>query len=597
MNGTICFTVCSLFYSVLLLIVFFKKKVFSSFENKIYEGMIISNFIGCIVHILCGFISPMRNNSFLSIFMTKIFLIYLITWILLIVFYVFVITFFKKGSIEDNKKILFFGILILFIYVISTITVLSLGIDIHNDGSIIYVLGDGIDFVYTFSAICVCILVLSLLLNIKHIINKKYIPVFVFILIGSVVMAIQTAHPELLLIAALQTYIDVIMYFTLENPDTKMLDEYRRNREYADATNREKAVFLFNITQDIRKPLNEIGEACNELSLMTNNKEINKGINYIDSTSRNLLGFVNGVLDISNLETCNIKVYNTKYNPTLILNELVKSAKETINKDVDFRVNIDKSIPELLYGDSMRIKQVIKTLLDNASKYTKEGYIELNVHEIRKESLCRLLITVEDSGSGIKADEYALIFDKNREDDEVHKIDDSKNNLAVAKTVATLLGGLLTFTTSIGEGTKFTFILDQKMVEDTSKEFKQIEKYTQAITKPTVIVVSEDEEYLSTAVKKISKYDLDVTGSNLGAKCIEKIRHNVKCDYILLDEDLLTLDIYEVLTKLKEIKDFHSKVYVLSRNTDNLKLIKNGFDKVISRKIKGSEISELEKDE
>lgn len=593
MNGTLYIMLTTLIYIIIVSVTYFSKSRIKDAENEAFSLLIIISIISVIIDSLSTlsvFYSIDDSNTLFIL--TRGYLISCMTWIMVFTYYSFLISFSFKEKKNTIIKTIFISIWLICDFML---LFLPLYYKTTIDGSFSY--GPAANLSYGIGGICIFMCLILMFKNIKKIGNRKFLPLYLFGVICLLVGAIQFYFPSLLLITSAEALVTIMMYFTIENPDMKMLEEYQKNREYADATNREKAVFLFNITQDIRKPLNEIGEACNELSLMTNNKEINKGINYIDSTSRNLLGFVNGVLDISNLETCNIKVYNTKYNPTLILNELVKSAKETINKDVDFRVNIDKSIPELLYGDSMRIKQVIKTLLDNASKYTKEGYIELNVHEIRKESLCRLLITVEDSGSGIKADEYALIFDKNREDDEVHKIDDSKNNLAVAKTVAALLGGLLTFTTSIGEGTKFTFILDQKMVEDTSKEFKQIEKYTKAITKPTVIVVSEDEEYLSTAVKKISKYDLDVTGSNLGAKCIEKIRHNVKCDYILLDEDLLTLDIYEVLTKLKEIKDFHSKVYVLSRNTDNLKLIKNGFDKVISRKIKGSEISELEKDE
>lgn len=588
------FTISSIGYILILIITFFSKKGYKNIETKIYQLMLILTLIGLSLDAF-GYVLYMLDfsvNSFLYTTISKLVLLYFAAWELSFTYYTYIIS---STKILSNNLIRKQKTILCAIFLIISYIVFSFPVSFKTENSIIYLQGLGVSFSYVIVAVCYILCLFMAFKNIKNIINRKYIPLLAMLVFSIFIPIIQCINPGLYLTNYFISIIMTIFYFTIENPDMKMLEEFHKSKDYAEASNEEKSIFLYDITQNLRRPLNEINGACNQLSTMTNNKELNKGFDYIYSRSNNLLGTINSVLDITNMDICNIKVFDTKYNTRLLFSEIIKMVEKEIPDNVKFISKIDKSITEQLYGDPIRLKQVIKALLENATKYTKEGYIELSAHEIIKNDISRLIITVEDTGEGIKTDELKQIFDKeNQEFNDMDKIDDNEKNLITTKKIITLLGGTLIYNSELSKGSKFTIVLDQKIAIDKSKELKKIESLTERyIDLPKVIVVSENEEYLTKTIKKLSKYNLDVVETNLGAKCIEKVRHNTKYNYILLDEDLKTLDVFQVFKKLKEISSFKGKIYVLSKDEKTLKYKKNGFDKTISKKLKSTEIEDL----
>lgn len=593
MNFNIPILIVSFIYLLLVLVLFLSKKKQNNIENTIYTYLLIISIFGVLIDI-CGIYAHLNlpDTSILRYLIVKFYMLYLLTFTYLISIYIICI----GKNIENVHKIIhgkkYFITISLYLF-FSTLNFL-LPFNYFNDGTIVYIYGLNCTYLYLFTAINMFFWIFNVIKRRKTISKRKILPIITFVILCIPVILIQMYNPQFLLVTSLSAFIVVFMYHTIENPDIKMLHEFKKNKEYAENVNKEKELFLFNITQDIRTPLMDIKDACTQLSTLNDKTELQKGIRYINAKSNNIINLVNDVLDISDMDISNIKIVNNKYNPKLLLESVAKNFKAEVNGNIDFRINIDKSIPDSLYGDSIRIKQVLKILLENANKYTNKGFIELSAHEITKRNICRLIITIEDSGKGISADELSNIFDKdNIKTDNLEKIDDRKSNLAVAKIVFSLLGGLLTFYSEIGAGTKFTLILDQRIDEDKSIELEKIEQFSESITKPSVIVVSEDQNYLNKAVKKLSK-NLDVVGVDLGAKAIEKVRKNQRYDYILLDEDLEILNIGTVLTKLKEINGFKSQVYVLVRDLKNDKYLKLGFDKIISRRLTSKEIEQLD---
>lgn len=587
--SSIFFPLAALFVDILILIMFFAKKPILSKETKIFSLLIIVNLIECILDIFA--ISFVRLGGSITIFslLQKIDLAMILLYVYILYIYIYDV------SSLNNKIIKFLSL------VVATLMIALLIVSPNHPivtSEIIDSKGLASEVAYIGVALFIIGMILCIFIsssnNRKKILSKKYFPIYVLFVLGIIGLFFRKIFPSIIFEPFVMCYVTLIMYHTIENPDIKMLKEFKKNKEYAENVNKEKELFLFNITQDIRTPLMDIKDACTKLSTLNDKNEIQKGIRYINAKGNSIINLVNDVLDISDMDISNIKIVNNKYNPKLLLESVAKNFKAEVNGNIDFRINIDKSIPDSLYGDSIRIKQVLKILLENANKYTNKGFIELSAHEITKRNICRLIITIEDSGKGISADELSNIFDKdNIKTDNLEKIDDRKSNLAVAKIVFSLLGGLLTFYSEIGEGTKFTLILDQRIDEDKSIELEKIEQFSESITKPSVIVVSEDQDYLNKAVKKLSK-NLDVVGVDLGAKAIEKVRKNQRYDYILLDEDLEILNIGTVLTKLKEIKGFKSQVCVLVRDLKNDKYLKLGFDKIISRRLTSKEIEQLD---
>lgn len=228
--------------------------------------------------------------------------------------------------------------------------------------------------------------------------SKKCIPIVLFIVFCIIVVIIQKLHPGLLLITFLETFITVITYFTIENPDVKLLTEVYKSKEISDSANDEKNLFIYNMTQEIReitkKVNNEIDYILNSDSI-TDNKEAAR---KIKEYTNNFKIVTNDILDVD--ITNDIKIYNNKYNIKNLFKEIINIYSNKIeNKGLSFNINIEHSLPEFLYGDKINFKELLNNVLDYALSETLHGYIELNVNTIIKNDVCRLMISVEDSST------------------------------------------------------------------------------------------------------------------------------------------------------------------------------------------------------
>ena len=165
--------------------------------------------------------------------------------------------------------------------------------------------------------------------------------------------------------------------------------------------------------------------------------------------------------------------------------------------------------------------------------------------------------------------------------------------MAIAKSIATLLGGILLLESEIGKGTTITFVLDQKIYEEKSDSLVKIENdITSYISKKKVMVISEDIDYLEILVKKLSKYDIDVIKMNLASYGLEHVRLNKECDLIIMDEELKHLSSLEILNKFKMIPNFNIDIAILTNNPSN-NYIEDGFTYVLNRKLDTKELDSL----
>lgn len=551
----------ALILSITLNIMYFIRKHINSNEAKIFSKILFSNLLGLMLELMCIYMSnKFSPTSLPAIIFTRAYLIYLITYLLFMTLYNYVLCYTteKQKKLEHYKKLRNISYTI---YAICVVVCMALPLQTEKG----YAIGPAVNFVYLCSTICINVWFIPMIKNRKIIEHKKFVPLYIFILLIIIVAIIQRIYPQATLITIVEFLIVFIMYHTIENPDMKMLDEVHKAKVISDNANEEKTLFLYNMTNEIRGITKDIDKETDNILDETDNKKID--VEEINNSARNIKGstakfttMTNEILDISSIDSASVRIYNEKYNIKRLLKELVGIYKpKAQNKNLDFRVSIASDIPEYLYGDGINLKKVLTIILDNSIKYTNNGYIEFNINTIIKGDIVRLIISVEDSGIGMKAEDINKIFTKKQEREDNHNLN---NNLYNAKRLITLMNGTIVPSSSYGSGTTIKIILDQKY--DTIDT--DINKYDNIYDKKKVLLIDDSPSSEKLFNKILSGTNIELTSVKLGKEGLEKIRNKEKYDLILLDEELEPQNGHIIMQKLLEIRNFNTKVILLTKD-------------------------------
>ena len=556
----------SLIFILILNIVYFSKKRADLEENKPYKVILISSLIvatiDTVIHIICSantFESIVNNYYTLLNYLNKILSALFSVIFSSLFFYTLLITYDKVR--KNPKKI---STILIIANIVFSVIMLFTNIELVDAKVATNVTGATTMLGYAMVAIMLTCSLLVALTNIKKL-DKRYLPIFIVFLLLVILYFFSLLIPGMIiydLILALMCY---IMYFTIENPDMKMLDEVHKAKVISDNANEEKTLFLYNMTNEIRGITKDIDKETDNILDETDNKKID--VEEINNSARNIKGstakfttMTNEILDISSIDSASVRIYNEKYNIKRLLKELVGIYKpKAQNKNLDFRVSIASDIPEYLYGDGINLKKVLTIILDNSIKYTNNGYIEFNINTIIKGDIARLIISVEDSGTGMKAEDINKIFTKKQEREDNHNLN---NNLYNAKRLITLMNGTIVPSSSYGSGTTIKIILDQKY--DTIDT--DINKYDNIYDKKKVLLIDDSPSSEKLFNKILSGTNIELTSVKLGKEGLEKIRNKEKYDLILLDEELEPQNGHIIMRKLLEIRNFNTKVILLTKD-------------------------------
>ena len=461
--------------------------------------------------------------------------------------------------------------------------IIIMPLHIHTKNDIMFASGESVNILYGACAFYFVMILICVICNLKRIRDKKFLPLLALIILVFIIFIVRSVTPGLLIIPAMLSYIDLIMIFTIENPDLKMIYELNRNKKLLESMSEEKSNFLFSMTQDTKKPIDNILEVSKILLDDKNKEDMKTGIKVIENNARGLKNIINNVLDISNISSSKLAVSTETYNAISLLNECIKKIEKDVNKNVTIETEISKNIPDELYGDSVKLKQVIMSILINASKYTKEGYIKVSANEIVKYDVCRLIIEIEDTGCGMSVDKLNELLKTNTdlEDTDLLKLNSLDVDLKLAFKIIRKLGGFINIRSEKEKGSTFTIILDQKI--KVSKDY-----YSEYIfNKKKVMVVSDKLQTLKDINTLASKYDIELLTTMHSSDIIERVKDGEIFDLILLEDDMKPISGFGTLGKLQEAKEEFNvpTVIMLNKNKESIKdhYVEDGFSNYIRK--------------
>lgn len=589
----VSFSICSFIFVLMFIIFYFSKERLNTLDTKMYSYILVTNIIGIMIDVFGYFVFKIYGSeSFISILISKFYLVYYFLWAYFFLLYIFVISFREKTEYLFQKK--FTKPSIILTSIIISLIVLILPIQITYKDNVAYSSGLSVNMVYGLCFIMVGIMLYCLLRNLKKISTKEYIPLLTFMVLSTFCMIIQKTYPEITLMLMCHSIVTSLMYFTIENPDVKMVKELEVAKNEAEKANHAKSEFLSSMSHELRTPLNAI--VCfSELleskeGLDSESKDFAKDI---VSASHNLLDLVNGVLDISKIEAGKMELINKEYNSQELFNSLSTMVIPRIgDKPIDFKTVIASDIPPVLKGDTGKLKQIILNLLTNAVKYTDKGFIKYRIECINdfKNNKTKLIITITDTGRGIKKEDIDRLFKKfeRLEEDRNTSIEGTGLGLAITESLAELMGGKITVISDYGKGSTFKFVVVEEIVNKESNLVvnEQTTLNYETFEGKKVLVVDDSKLNLKVAENVLKNFKVSTETVTSGLECLSCVKSK-KYDIIFMDIMMPNMSGVEVLKKLREEK---VNIPVIALTADAIegqeeKYISEGFDGYLSKPI------------
>ena len=567
--------IISFIYVMLTNIVYFSKSRINNSENAVYEKLLSITPIGLLLEIGCNITAIYKMNYLVSSIISRLYLIFILAWLITFTLYILSITKYKGDKLIEykNSKI---RKSIIIASISSILLLIFLPIDFVLEKNSAYLGGIGIVFLLTITFL---LIILDSILFIKYFKNMTFrekVPMLLLLLLIGGLLLVNNIAPEIQIISSSFAFITVIMYFTIENPDKKLLEEIHMSKKIADAANEDKSMLIYNMMNEVKSIASDINKSS-EVILNSNNLEENRFFaREIIASNNKLYSMANDIYNIDVIDDINVKTIKNKYNIKLLLKEVISKNKELFeNKNISFRFNIDSNLPNSLYGDSINLKNVLNTILGNSYKYTDKGYVELSVNAIFKKDIVRLIIKVEDSGIGIKAEDLEKCLNKNTK---------NENSLYGARKIINVMGGNLLISSEYNRGTIVTIILDQKIYTSSDKK----DNYDGYVNNKKILIVDDNNSSIKLIGKILEKHNILYDSSNLGKDALDRIRKGDKYDMLLLDDDMPYLSWNVVMKKLKNIKGFNVPVIILTKDDgmNNIKEYKDvGITDYISKPI------------
>ena len=582
---------------------FFTKKKIKSLENNIFGLLIVGNFFGLALDIVAYIsVKYLGAETFISFILCHLVLIYLTLWIFTMTIYIYTIA--NRVTYQDKnldnktwKKYTIFKKIVIVVEIIICLLSLVLPLEIVSLSDNFYSTGQAANIIYIISFLLI-ILWIYLMISNKNIKNKKLYPMYAYMGLGAITSIFQFYHPYMIIIVPVETFVTILMYFTIENPDVSMLNEVYKNKELMEQSYEDKHNFLFEITREARNPIANINSICNEIRMEDDPIKIKNGIANISDLARQLDFSINNILNISSLDVQKVKIINSKYDLEKICNDLEIKIKQELKNNVVFNLELPKQIP-ILYGDYMKIRQVLHSLLSNSCKNTTSGSILLRVNLIEKYGACRVIFNISDTGCGMPLDEVNEILSTTGEltQDEVDNLEKKEFNIKVCYKIIRIMGGDMMIKSNIDEGTEIVLTLDQRVYHE--KDDSLLTQYeNDIITYRKVLIVAQNKDKINVIKQKLNDKHIASSILYYGADAIDKIKSGKKYDFILIEDEMGEMSGLMTLLGMKKIDGFNiPTIVMLNKDKEHIKehYLDDGFSDYIILDKLDSELDQIMK--
>ena len=625
----------SIVYLMLVSIIYFSKKRIDNYDNKIYSVILILNILGLTLDAIQYSTIKAGAPELINIILNKIFLVYILTWTSLFCSYILSLA--KKDSFSSIlNKIKYF------ILIVGIIFVLFLPLEIVHNGNVLYTTGLATMVAFICVPLNILLMSISCIKNLKTDKKsfKRYVPLLVFLLGGSISTLFQFINPAILLTSPTEVFITILTYFFIENPDVQMLARMELARDQAERANRAKSDFLSSMSHEIRTPLNAIVGFSEDIQSLKDkaDPQIVEDANYIMEASGTLLEIVGNILDINKIESNKMEIVPINYHFKEEIEKLAKiDATRIGEKNINFKVEMAEDMPYELYGDKSKVKEIVNNLLTNAMKYTEQGEIVLTCKCINQNDNCNLIISVKDTGRGIKAENINKLFTK------FERLDIEKNTttegtglgLAITKSLVEMMGGKINVQSQFGQGSIFMVQIPQKIIKltkpltekemlDTASRLQLKAEQNMQVTEMPVIkqeapvqqnivesvpqsfnvqplsgkkilIVDDNKLNIKVARRALQDFNFEIDECYDGQECLNKVINGNEYDLILMDIMMPNMSGETCLAKLKENPNF--KVPVIALTADAVagakeKYLSEGFIDYIAKPFSKEQIKE-----